>query len=85
LTRSLKTTSPGIEEASRLLGLRAERISYRLGNAAVDIARSFDAFAAEPDGGLVVAQFGPNAATITALAMQHRYRLSVGIGPSKTA
>jgi putative tryptophan/tyrosine transport system substrate-binding protein len=61
---------PEVEEASRLLGMRSERIPLR--NAA-DIAGSFDAFAAEPDGGLVV----PNVvaaprATINALAIQYR-------------
>jgi putative tryptophan/tyrosine transport system substrate-binding protein len=69
LDPQLEDYFPGIEEASRLLGLRAERIPF--GNVA-DIARSFDAFAAKPDGGLVVSQFGTAAATITALAVQHR-------------
>jgi putative tryptophan/tyrosine transport system substrate-binding protein len=59
-----------IEKASRLLGVRAEGISVR--NAG-DIERSFDVFAAEPDGGLVVPNVlaGPRA-TINALAMQYR-------------
>jgi putative tryptophan/tyrosine transport system substrate-binding protein len=60
---------PQVGEASRLLGMRAERIP--VGNAA-DIARNLDAFAAEPDGGLVISSLGAGAATITALAIQHR-------------
>jgi putative tryptophan/tyrosine transport system substrate-binding protein len=60
---------PEIEEASRLLGMRAERIP--VGNGA-DIARSLDAFAAEPDGGLVDDDLGGGAATISDLVIQHR-------------
>jgi putative tryptophan/tyrosine transport system substrate-binding protein len=67
--RVLEDYFPGVEEASRLLGLRAERIPSR-GNP-VDMARSLDAFAAEPDGGLIVPQFGPLAAVST-LAVQYR-------------
>jgi putative tryptophan/tyrosine transport system substrate-binding protein len=69
LDPELEDYFPGIEEASRLLGLRAERIPFRN---APDIARSFDAFAAEPDGGLIVNGFGPVPATIAALAIQYR-------------
>jgi hypothetical protein len=72
---------PGIEED--LHGMRAERIPFRRGNA-VDMARSLDAFAAEPDGGLVVPQLGTGA-TIIALAIQYRLPTVCGTGPSKTA
>jgi putative tryptophan/tyrosine transport system substrate-binding protein len=69
LDLQLEDYFPGIEEASRLLGMRAKRIPFR--NAA-DIARNFDAFAAEPDGGLVSPLFGPVWETIYALAIQYR-------------
>jgi putative tryptophan/tyrosine transport system substrate-binding protein len=61
---------PQVGEASRLLGVRAERIP--VWNAA-DIARNLDAFAAEPDGGLVISGFGEVVpATVAALALQYR-------------
>jgi putative tryptophan/tyrosine transport system substrate-binding protein len=58
-----------IAEASQLLGMRADRMPFW--NVA-DIARGFDAFAAEPDGGLVVGNIGPDRAMIDALALQYR-------------
>jgi putative tryptophan/tyrosine transport system substrate-binding protein len=69
LDPQLEDYFPWIEGASRLLGIGAERISFR--NVA-DIARNFDAFAAEPDGGLVVSAFGAARETIDALAIQYR-------------
>jgi putative tryptophan/tyrosine transport system substrate-binding protein len=59
----------GIEETSRLLGIRAERIP---GRNAADIARNLDALAAEPDGGLVISRLDAGGATIAAHAFQHR-------------
>jgi putative tryptophan/tyrosine transport system substrate-binding protein len=68
LDPQLEDYFPQVGEASRLLGVRAERISFRN---APDIARSFDAFAAEPDGGF--SGFGEVVpATLAALALQYR-------------
>jgi putative ABC transport system substrate-binding protein len=62
-----------IEEAARLYDVKAIEIQHR---SAVDVVRAIDAFAAEPNGGLIV---GPAAAptpeilkTILQLAEQHR-------------
>jgi putative tryptophan/tyrosine transport system substrate-binding protein len=69
LDPQLQDYFPQVGEASRLLGVRAERIPF--GNVA-DIARGFDAFAAEPDGGLVMSGFGEVQATVAALAFRYR-------------
>ena len=42
---------PSIEEAARASGVQVSAIRYRN---AVDIVRAIDAFAAEPDGGLII-------------------------------
>jgi putative ABC transport system substrate-binding protein len=63
---------PSIEEAARVLAVKAIKMQYRN---AVDIVRAIDAFAAEPNGGLIVVPPSPTAAnreTILQLAAQHR-------------
>jgi putative ABC transport system substrate-binding protein len=63
---------PSIEEAARTLAVKVISIPYR---DAVDIVRATDAFAAEPNGGLIVLPPTPTAAnreTILRLAAEHR-------------
>jgi putative tryptophan/tyrosine transport system substrate-binding protein len=57
---------------ARVLSVQAIKISYR---DAVDIVHRIDAFAAEPNGGLIIVPPSPNAAnreTAFRLAIQHR-------------
>jgi putative ABC transport system substrate-binding protein len=61
-----------IEEAARSSGVQLSGIQYR---STVDIVRAIDAFAAEPDGGLIIMPPPPAAAdrqAIIELATQHR-------------
>jgi putative ABC transport system substrate-binding protein len=63
---------PSIEEAAGALGVQTIKLPYR---DAVDIVRATDAFAAEPNGGLIVVPPSPTASnreTILRLAVQHR-------------
>jgi putative ABC transport system substrate-binding protein len=63
---------PSIEEAARASGVQVSAIRYRN---AVEIVRQIDAFAAQPDGGLIVVPPPPAAAdrdAIVELATQHR-------------
>jgi putative ABC transport system substrate-binding protein len=63
---------PFIEESARVLGVKTIKLGCR---DAVDIARAIDAFAAQPDGGLIVLPPPPTAAnreTIRQSAAQHR-------------
>jgi putative ABC transport system substrate-binding protein len=63
---------PPIDEAARLLNIRATKIPFRN---AVDLVHGIDAFAAEPNGALFVLAPPPIAAnreTIIQLATQHR-------------
>jgi putative ABC transport system substrate-binding protein len=63
---------PSIEEAARQLAVKAINVPYR---DAVDIVHAIDAFAAEPNGGLIIMPPPPTAAlreTILRLAAQHR-------------
>jgi putative ABC transport system substrate-binding protein len=63
---------PSIEEAARALGVQVSAIRYRN---AVDIVRAIDAFAAKPDGGLIIMPPPPAAAdrdAIVELATQYR-------------
>jgi len=63
---------PSLEEAARALGVQAISMPYRN---AVDLVRGIDAFAAEPNGGLIVVPPSPTAAdrrAINQLATQHR-------------
>jgi putative ABC transport system substrate-binding protein len=73
----LNTVLPLYEEAARMLTMQAIRIQYR--NAA-DLVRAIDAFAVEPNGGLMMPfPLLPSAAdreTIVRLAVQHRLPLS---------
>jgi putative ABC transport system substrate-binding protein len=62
--------TPSIEEAARLLAVKAIKIPYR---AAVDLVQGIDAFASEPNAGLIVLPTaGANRGTILRLAAQHR-------------
>jgi putative ABC transport system substrate-binding protein len=61
-----------IEVAARVSSVKANMVPY---GDAVDIVRAMDAFAAEPNGGLIVSPPAPSAAnreTIRRLAAQHR-------------
>jgi putative ABC transport system substrate-binding protein len=60
-----------VEKASRALAVQTGGIPFRN---AVDLVRGIDAFAAEPDGGLVIAPHvtANYAATINTLAIQYR-------------
>jgi putative ABC transport system substrate-binding protein len=61
-----------IDNAARVLGVKAIEAPYR---DAVDLVRAIDAFAAEPNGGLIVLPPPPTAAireTILRLATQYR-------------
>jgi putative tryptophan/tyrosine transport system substrate-binding protein len=62
---------PGINEASRALAVQATTISFR---DAVDLVHGIDAFAAEPDGGLITspAVSLTYVKTINTLALQNR-------------
>jgi putative ABC transport system substrate-binding protein len=63
---------PSAEEAARALGVKAARVPFR---DTLDIVRAIDAFAAEPNGGVIVMPPPPNAAnreTIRRLAVEHR-------------
>jgi len=63
---------PSMEEAARVSGVQAISMPYRN---AVDLVRAIDAFATEPNGGLIVVPPSPTAAdrrTINQLATQHR-------------
>jgi len=64
--------SPSFEEVSRVLALRTTLIPFSNGP---ELVRDIDAFAAEPNGGLVMgaaALIGNYQATINALAIQYR-------------
>jgi putative ABC transport system substrate-binding protein len=61
-----------IEEAARVLAVKAIKVPF---SDAVDLVRALDAFAAEPNGGLIVLPPNPtpaNRGTILRLAAQHR-------------
>jgi putative ABC transport system substrate-binding protein len=63
---------PSAEEATRALGIKVIWISY---HDTLDIVRGVDAFAAEPNGGLIVLPPAPNATnreTVRRLAVEHR-------------
>jgi putative ABC transport system substrate-binding protein len=63
---------PSIEEAARLLAVKAIKAPYR---SAVDLVQGIDAFASEPNAGLIVLPpppVGANRGTILRLAAQHR-------------
>jgi putative ABC transport system substrate-binding protein len=63
---------PPAEEAARARGVRTTRINYK---DTLDIVRAVDAFAAEPNGSMVVMPPPPNIAnreTIRRLAAEHR-------------
>jgi putative tryptophan/tyrosine transport system substrate-binding protein len=63
---------PSIDEAARRLAVKAIRTPYR---DAVDLVRGIDAFASEPNSGLIVLPPRPaeaNRATILRLAAQHQ-------------
>jgi putative ABC transport system substrate-binding protein len=63
---------PSIADAARTLGVKTVNMPYR---DPVDIVRAMDAFAAEPNGGLISLPPPPNATsrqTIFRLAAQHR-------------
>jgi ABC-type uncharacterized transport system substrate-binding protein len=63
---------PSIEEAARVLAVKAIRIPYR---DAVEIVHGIEAFAAEPNGGLIVMPPPPtttNTQLIIRLAAQHQ-------------
>jgi putative ABC transport system substrate-binding protein len=63
---------PSAEEATRALGIKAVWISY---HDTLDIVRRIDAFATEPNGGLIILPPAPNATireTIHRLAVEHR-------------
>jgi putative ABC transport system substrate-binding protein len=63
---------PSIEEGARLLGVKAIKFPYR---AAVDLVQGIDAFASEPNGGLIVLPpppVGADRGTILRLAARHR-------------
>jgi putative tryptophan/tyrosine transport system substrate-binding protein len=63
---------PYIEEAARALTISAIRIPYR---DAIEIIQNIDAFAAEPDSGLIVVPPSPAAANreiVLRLAVRHR-------------
>jgi putative tryptophan/tyrosine transport system substrate-binding protein len=63
---------PSIEEAARALAISAIKIPYR---DSIDIAHNIDAFAAEPDGGLIVVPPSPaatNREIVLRLAARHR-------------
>jgi putative ABC transport system substrate-binding protein len=69
---SIDQYAPSIEQAARLLAVKAIKMPYL---DAIDIVRAIDAFAAEPNGGLIVVPTTPTAANralINRLAMQHR-------------
>jgi putative tryptophan/tyrosine transport system substrate-binding protein len=69
---SIDQYAPPIEQAARLLTVKAMRMPYI---DALDIVRAIDAFATEPNGGLIVVPTTPTAANralINRLAMQHR-------------
>jgi putative tryptophan/tyrosine transport system substrate-binding protein len=68
---SQQTPAPEVEKASQVLAVRTTAIPFR---SAVDLVRGIDAFAAEPDGGLVIAPhvIGSYRATINTLAIQYR-------------
>jgi putative ABC transport system substrate-binding protein len=61
-----------IEEAARVLAVKAIKVPY---SDAVDLVRAIDAFAAQPNGGLIVLPPAPtpaNSGTTLRLAAQHR-------------
>jgi putative tryptophan/tyrosine transport system substrate-binding protein len=58
-----------IEQASRVLGIRMTDIPF---HNAVDLARGINAFAAEPNGGLVISPLGVNGKTANTLTIQYR-------------
>jgi putative tryptophan/tyrosine transport system substrate-binding protein len=63
---------PAMEEAARVLALKVVKIRYRN---PIDIVRGIDAFAAEPNGSLILVPPAPTAAnreTIIQLAAEHR-------------
>ena len=68
---------PSIAEAAQVLAVQAIEISYRN---SVDIVRGVDAFAAAPNGGLIVppASLVSNQETILTLAAEHRLPTVVG-------
>jgi putative tryptophan/tyrosine transport system substrate-binding protein len=74
--------SPAINEASRVLAVQATAISFR---DAVDLVHGIDAFAAEPNGGLITSSGVslPYVKTINTLALQNR--LPTCYGPRLSA
>jgi putative ABC transport system substrate-binding protein len=69
-----------IEEAARVYNVQAIEISF---HNAVDLVRGIDAFAADPNGGLIIAPptIAPYREAILTLAAQHRLPTVVGINP----
>jgi putative tryptophan/tyrosine transport system substrate-binding protein len=63
------TLSRYIDQASRVLGIRMTDIPYRN---AVDLERGISAFAAEPNGGLVITALEVYRTTISTLTIQYR-------------
>jgi putative tryptophan/tyrosine transport system substrate-binding protein len=72
-----------VEEASRALGLQATEIHFRN---SLELARGIDAFAARPDGGLVIAPGPPSAlgTAVNTLAIQYRLPAVYGFRTSAT-
>jgi putative tryptophan/tyrosine transport system substrate-binding protein len=64
-----ETLTRYIEQASRVLGIRMSDIPFRN---AVDLARGINAFAAEPNGGLVISAGDIYRSTISTLMIQYR-------------
>jgi putative ABC transport system substrate-binding protein len=63
---------PSIEEGARTFGINPIRVPFR---GALDIVRAIDAFALEPDGGLIALPPSPNPAiseTILRIAEEHQ-------------
>jgi putative ABC transport system substrate-binding protein len=75
---------PSIADAAHALSVQA--IEMPFGNA-VDLVRGIDAFAADPNGGLIIppASFTPYRETILTLAAQHRLPTVVGNLPREGA
>jgi hypothetical protein len=74
---------PNIEEASRALGLQVTAIPFRN---SLELARGIDAFAARPDGGLVIPPGPPSVlgTAVNTLAIQYRLPAVYGFRTSAT-
>jgi hypothetical protein len=69
LDRSIR---PSIEQAARLLAVKACKMPYL---DALDIFGAIDAFAAEPNGGLIMMPTSPSAANRTLINLGNAHRL----------